>query len=592
MIMAESPHLQTENFREFHSLARRVSEKLGFTLVVRDYRLNRQVLNSSQPWGEPLADGIPAPLSKSDADALRAGKAVVSDVFKGPLVNRDVVAVIVPIIRNNELQHSIAAGVPLTHFEAILDTTNLHPDHLATVIDRGGTVVTRSRQHREFAGTRVLIPMPLDTTKVGRSKNREGIPFHWFNRQSALTGWYISVGIPDQVFDAPANRARWAFALSGCALLGIALVFSYRWGGRLAQSSGALGIDRKPTREEFEILFDSAPNGVMVLGADGIIMLANARLENKFGYQRGELIGQQVEQLVPVRSRGKHLEFREMFEGSPEARPMGAGRELFGQRKDGSKFPVEIALNPITTSMGDLALATIVDISARKLAESQLEIAVSERDDLRRRLMHSQEQERLRLAHELHDQTGQTLTAVMLELKSLEPLLQDDGQTTLARLQQKMEGMGRTLHRVAWELRPASLNELGLVDAIENYVSEWSSQYDIESDFFCADDKIDELSDEIRTALYRIVQEGLTNIAKHAQQPSTVSIVIERRNKVLHLMIEDSGCGFEVEALLSPNDIKGLGIPGIRERLALLGGVLEIESSPGKGTIIFARIPL
>lgn len=154
MILGQSPHLQAENFQEFYSLARHVSEKLGFTLVVRDYRFNRQVLNTSLPWGGPLEAGIPAPLSKAAAEALRAGKLAVSDVFVGPLINQHVVAVIAPIIRNNELQYSIAAGVPLTHFAAILETINFHPDHLATVIDNGGIVVTRSKQHREFAGVR------------------------------------------------------------------------------------------------------------------------------------------------------------------------------------------------------------------------------------------------------------------------------------------------------------------------------------------------------------------------------------------------------------------------------------------------------
>ena len=367
---------------------------------------------------------------------------------------------------------------------------------------------------------------------------------------------------------------------------------SYYWAGRLSKSVGALGIDRKPTREEFEVLFNSAPNGVVVVDSDGLIALVNARMEGKSGYGRGELIGQPVEILIPERFHWAHLRLRSAFVGAPRARRMGRG--LFGRRKDGTEFPVEIGLNPIQTSAGNLVMATVVDITARKLAEQRIVATEAERDDLRRRFMQAQEQERLRLAHELHDQTGQTLTAALLELKGIELLVNDGGRDRLRRLRKQMEEMGKTLHRVAWQLRPASIDELGLASALANYVSEWSAQYRIEADFHCADPKLDELSEEVRTTIYRVVQEGLTNIVKHARQPAGVSIVIERVDGTLRLTIEDDGCGFNASpARERAGERKGcLGLAGMRERLALIGGGLEIESAVGGGTTIFARIPI
>jgi PAS domain S-box-containing protein len=593
-VLAGSPHLQSGDMKAFYDQAMAASRTIGLLIVLRDLRLGQQVINTKLPWGTPPAAKPPPEIQQAEAELSRTGKPVVSGVFFGPRLKQHFVTVLVPVFRGGDMSYSLAVGVPLTRFAEILGSLDFHPGQIAIVIDRSNRVVARSQRHDDFAGIQFRIPLPPGKQSVQRLINRDGTPFHWFNRRSDLTGWIISVGLPDRVLEAPSTRAFASFAIVGTLLLAFAIALSYRLGGRLSRSMGALGIDRKPTREEFEVLFESAPNGVMVVGHDGVIVLVNERLEREFGYRKGELAGQTVESLVPKRIRDKHLGFRQMFALDPQARPMGVGRELFGLRKDGSEFPVEVALNPITTAAGDLVMAAVVDISARKLSEKRLSAALIERDDFRRRFMQAQEQERLRLAQELHDQTGQSLTAAMLELKGIEALVLQDGRDRVARLRDQMEEIGKTLHRVAWELRPASIDEVGLASALDNYISEWSAQYKVEADFFCADRKIDELPDEIRTAIYRIVQEGLTNIAKHAQRPSGVSVVVERRDAGLHLMIEDDGCGFEPEPAdgTSGGGKAGLGIAGMRERLSLLGGELEIESSPGRGTTIFAKIPL
>lgn len=388
-VMAGSPFLQSGSIEDFYNQAREVSGQVGLQFVLRDHQLDRQVVNTAFPWGTTLT-GLPAPQSQVERELLRAGKPFVSHVFFGSLIKQHVVAIIVPVPHRGAFRYSVAASVPLTRFSEILGTFDFHPDQLVTVIDRSGVIVTRSERHSEFAGTQVKAALPLETQHVGRSTNREGIAFHWYNRQSEVTGWYFSVGVPDQVLEAPATRTRATFASVGGLLVAIAIALSYRWGGQLARSTGALGIDRKPTREEFEVLFESAPNGVMVMGGDGIIMLVNKRIEMKFGYPPGALIGQPVEILVPERWRGAHAELRSMFAREPQARPMGAGRELFGRRKDGSEFPVEIALNPISTGAGNLVMATVVDISSRKLSERKLSSALMERDDLRRRFVQAQ----------------------------------------------------------------------------------------------------------------------------------------------------------------------------------------------------------
>ncbi len=358
-------------------------------------------------------------------------------------------------------------------------------------------------------------------------------------------------------------------------------------------SAGALGIDREPTREEFQILFNSSPNGVLVVTRSGVIALANARAEIQFGYAHGELTGGSIDSLISESfRRGRSflqvaLARQSWTEG--DDRP----NELVALRKDGSEFPVQIGLDRITTDSGYLLMVTVVDLTARRRAQERISSAEAERDDLRRRFIEAQEQERLRLARELHDETGQSLTAALLELKEIEPFVHDDSRHRLRLLRGQLEGIGKTMHRIAWELRPASLDELGLANALANYVSEWSSQYGIEADFHCADENIDELPDNIRTTIYRITQEGLTNVAKHALGATSVSVVIERVEQSIRLVIDDDGRGFDTaQSISTVAQSGGLGLAGMRERLALVGGNLDIESELGSGTTLFARIPL
>lgn len=211
----------------------------------------------------------------------------------------------------------------------------------------------------------------------------------------------------------------------------------------------------------------------------------------------------------------------------------------------------------------------------------------TERNALRHRIMRAQEEERLRLARDLHDQTGQSVSAAIMDLKAIEPLVEEKGRDRVRFMRKQLEGLGHMLHRIAWELRPASIDELGLTHALENYIEEWSSKNKITADFHCVDAKLDERSDDIRTTIYRIVQESLTNIAKHAADATHVGIAISRSDDILHLTIEDNGRGFDPTTSSSR-----LGLAGMRERMSLVGGKLEVESSPGAGTTIFARIPL
>ncbi len=254
------------------------------------------------------------------------------------------------------------------------------------------------------------------------------------------------------------------------------------------------------------------------------------------------------------------------------------------------------------TSLWSLSIGALLSERDRllanlSLANSQLQLE-SERKShlvigLHRHLSTAEEKERLRLSHELHDQAGQSLIAAILELSEIDPRRDEAMRQHLHEVRQRLEEMGKTLHRIAWELRPPSIDELGLRKALASYIEDWGEQCGTEVDFHCDDPSVDQVQSDIGSAVYRVVQEALTNIVKHAQRPASVSVVLRRVNATLQVIIEDDGCGFDVGAVAATaGHSRGLGLDGMRERLLLIGGTLEIESSMGAGTTIFARIPL
>ncbi|HZP76530.1 MAG TPA: ATP-binding protein [Pseudolabrys sp.] len=222
------------------------------------------------------------------------------------------------------------------------------------------------------------------------------------------------------------------------------------------------------------------------------------------------------------------------------------------------------------------------DVTARKQAEV-------ERGELRRHLLLAQEAERLRLARELHDEAGQSVASVLMHLQRLGGLVGDTGRAQLHLVREQLQRMGKALHQIAWELRPPSMDEIGLQASLANYIAEWAERTRITADFHC-EAKLDDLTDEVRTVSYRIIQEALTNIAKHAQQARTASILITRTAEMLRLTIEDDGPGMTAPA--GRTSERGLGLAGMRERLALIGGELTIETTSGGGTTLFVRMPL
>lgn len=217
-----------------------------------------------------------------------------------------------------------------------------------------------------------------------------------------------------------------------------------------------------------------------------------------------------------------------------------------------------------------------------------------ERDQLRSQLLEkviaAQEEERKRIARELHDETGQALTSLMVRLKRMNqecpvPALQPQMDELRELIAATLDG----IHNLSLELRPKVLDDLGLEAALQRYVQDWRARFGIEVDLLVLGlDGVDgRLPAPAETALYRIIQESLTNVARHAQA-QTASVLLERRDHRVRAIIEDDGVGFNLAEAVGG---ERLGLYGMQERAELLGGTLTIESAPGQGTSVFVEVP-
>ena len=207
-------------------------------------------------------------------------------------------------------------------------------------------------------------------------------------------------------------------------------------------------------------------------------------------------------------------------------------------------------------------------------------------------MISTQEEERRRIARDIHDNVGQQMTALRMRLEALRARAGGDvtmrGQVEGA--QRLAEELDQSIEFLTAQLRPAALDHLGLAVSLQDLVHGWSKRFGIAAGFEASAPDM-RLADDVETNLYRIAQEALHNVVKHAHA-RTVSVLLSRRGGHAILVIEDDGRGFESAEPAAPPGVAGFGLVSMRERATLVGGELEIDSRPGAGTSIFVRVPL
>jgi PAS domain S-box-containing protein len=325
-------------------------------------------------------------------------------------------------------------------------------------------------------------------------------------------------------------------------------------------------------------IVETANEGICIVNDANQITFANHRLAAMLGRSVEDLIGCSAYDLI---ASAEAADARRAF----DQRDTGAGgqSEQCLRRRDGTPLRTSVSTTIMRDDRGRFTgmLRMYTDATMRQYVEEA-------RETLMREMVAAQERERQRIARELHDQMGQHIVALSLGPARLAQM-SDLGDATqiVAQLRAVADLLGRDVHTLALELRPAALDHLGLGVALISYAEGLAARSDVEIDVHC--DRIDDLNitATVQTGVYRIAQEALTNVLKHAQA-KRVSVILEVRPGVLQLIVEDDGVGFDVAARLPSK----LGLMGMKERAALLGGTITIESARGRGTTVYARIPI
>ena len=346
----------------------------------------------------------------------------------------------------------------------------------------------------------------------------------------------------------------------------------------------------------WERIIDSAMDAIISINEAQQVVLFNAAAERMFGCAATEALGCPLDRFIPARFRAAHRAHVSAFGATGvTSRTMSELGELVALRADGREFPIEAAISQTEVSGAKLFTVILRDVTERKIAEEALSRSEARLRALAARLQRAHEEEAIRIARELHDQLGRCLTTLKMDITLVEQMV--SGQLTAEAIRsihektETMEGaideMVHVVRRISTELRPGILDDLGLAAAIEWQAKDFQKRSGVSGTLNVTEEDLD-LSRDQATAVFRIFQEILTNVARHSKAEK-LWVHLDVQDGMLVLEVEDNGVGIAPATL---GHAKALGLLGMRERAAMFGGHVEIGGNPGNGTTVIVRMPV
>ncbi len=488
-----------------------------------------------------------------------------------------------------QIRERQAANLALQNAQArVSDIVESAMDPIISVDENQRIVVFNAAAERVFRWPRdAVLGEPLDTLLPERFRAVHGAHIQHFNRTGTTSR---RMGSQMVLMALRADGAEFPIEAS---------ISQHSEDGRkhftviLRDITERISGETRLSRSEARLrgILDSAMDAIITVDATQHVVLFNAAAEAMFGCPRDEAIGAPLARFIPARFRDVHVDHVRRFgESGTASRRMGTQRIVTGLRRNGEEFPIDAAISQLSEHDEKFYTVILRDVTERVRADEALRRSKKELQELGAAAHVAREHEKSRIARELHDELGQSLTALQMDVAWCKEKMLPEQQAfagKLDRMQAMLDATVAATRRIAADLRPLMLDDLGLVPAIEWLVEDFSQRSGVACELAVSDSDL-VLPDMHATAVFRIIQESLTNVTRHARA-SRVEVSIAQTDSVLTVKVRDNGTGFSVEAPRKPNSY---GLLGLRERAALLGGEATISSAPGEGTQVEVRLPV
>jgi len=539
----------------------------------------------------PTLEAVPRDYLQVHLDRAVAG-AYVSAPFTGRVTGQPTVAVSLGVRRaGGELTGVMVAFLNLAYFTDLYDALNLGPDGGVRLFHRNGVLLAGDPERSPLATSQAQRDVaPGNGVVVRVEELLPGVPGFAAVRTLRRQPLVLVVRSTAEHVLAPWRREAWTTAGLGAFAAALVLALTLAIDRRVAADE-RLRAGLRAAQGRLAAIVSSAMDAIITVDGSRRVVLFNAAAEKVFGCSAADAVGAPLDRFLPERFRAAHAQHIDRFARTGEtSRRMGQQSALRALRANGTEFPIEASISHARA--GDQELLTVIlrDISDRAKAEQALREAQAELRELAQAMHEVREAERTRIARELHDELGQALTALKMDVDLLSGTIPPDRADLAERteaMRELLDATVTTTRRISADLRPLVLDDLGLGAAAEWLAQGFAQRTQIACDL-AVDAACAQLGEPHASALFRILQESLTNVARHARA-TRVRVTLERVGDDAVLTVTDDGVGMDPAARPGP---RSFGLRGIGERVMLLGGEVGIASRPDAGTTIVARIPL